>query len=155
MFWLVDISQHSDLFFSKRLWGFFIDFQLLISTFLCSVALIFSLPDCWYERYKNLMAKSRKGNARKAKVRKFWYLLGYYCDYDCTCYFSGNCSIKHCHCSKSGQVCTDFCQPNVEVCETLIYWWGDEHWRTFMRTLMSISEHWCPHFGRSMYSAVI
>ena len=66
---------------------------------------------------KFLQQSARKGNARKAKVRKFWYLLQYCCDYGCTCYFSGNCFTKRCRCSKSGQACTDFCRCNTEVCE--------------------------------------
>ena len=66
---------------------------------------------------KVLRRSARKGNARKAKVRKFWYRLEYYCDYDWTCSFSGNCSTKRYRCSKWDQVCTDFCQCNVEVCE--------------------------------------
>ena len=66
---------------------------------------------------KVLRQSARKGNARKAKVRKFWYLLEYYCDYDWTCYFSGNCSTKCCRCIESGQACANFSQCNTEVCE--------------------------------------
>ena len=95
----------------------FIDFRLFISSFLCSVALGFSLPDSWYERYKNFTQSARNENARKTKIRKFWYLLEYYCDYDYTCFFSENCSTKHCRCSKSGQACTDLFQCNAEVCK--------------------------------------
>ena len=63
-----------------------------------------------------LLQTLRKWNAIKGKVRNFWYLLEYYCDYDCTCYFSGNCSSKRRR-SKSGQVCPDFCQCNAKVSE--------------------------------------
>ena len=121
MFSFVNSRRYSDQIFSKRLWGFFIDFQLLIPSFFCSVALVISLSDSWYQRYKTFTTKckERKRNAGKAKVRKFWYQLEYYCDYGYTCYFSGNCSTKHCHCSKSGQSYTDFWQCNAEVCENI------------------------------------
>ena len=66
---------------------------------------------------KFLRQYARKENARKANVRKFWYLLEYYFDYDCTCFFSGSCSTKRCRCSISGQAWKGFCQCNVEVCE--------------------------------------
>ena len=67
--------------------------------------------------------------------------------------FSGNCSTKRCRCSKSGQACTDFCQCNTEVSKNTDRWWRWGLKKT--KTLMKVSEHWCPEFGRSIYSAVI
>ena len=43
--------------------------------------------------------------------------MDYYCDNDYSCFFSENCSTKHCRCSKSGQVCTGLFQCNAEVCK--------------------------------------
>ena len=111
----MDISRHSGLIFSKRMLGFSIDFQLLIYH-------NFSIPQhlslvCLTVGLKNikiLRESARKGNARKPKVRKFWYILEYYCDYDFTYYLLENCSTKRCLCRKSGQVCT--------------YWGVQKHW---------------------------
>ena len=138
----MDISRHSGLIFSKRMLGFSIDFQLLmyhhfsISQHLSLVCLTVGLKNI-----KILRESARKGNARKPKVRKFLYIFEYYCDYDFTYYFLGNCSTKRSLLQKIRA------SVHILTCaKTLIRWWRwgvkktKRHWWKFLNIGVQTSD---------------
>ena len=100
-----------------------------------------------------LQQSAKKGNAREAKVGEILYLLEYYCDYDCTCNFLGIVLPSVAVAANQDKRVQTFANVTQKCPKTLIRWWTWGLKKT--KTLMKVSEHWCPEFGRSIYSAVI